>query len=78
MPMPRTGCVRDLSRPHILRLGCLIAVVLRRSTQGFFLDPITIRPIIGGVDVFAFALALQNLLWGVGQPIAGMIADRFG
>ena len=31
-----------------------------------------------GRDVFAFALALQNLLWGIGQPIAGMIADRFG
>jgi MFS family permease len=28
--------------------------------------------------VFAFALAVQNLLWGVGQPFAGMIADRFG
>jgi MFS family permease len=29
-------------------------------------------------DVFAFALALQNLLWGIGQPLAGIIADRFG
>ncbi len=31
-----------------------------------------------GRDVFAFALALQNLLWGIGQPLAGIIADRFG
>ena len=31
-----------------------------------------------GRDVFAFALALQNLLWGLGQPFAGAIADRFG
>ena len=31
-----------------------------------------------GRDVFAFALAIQNLLWGVGQPFAGAIADRFG
>jgi MFS family permease len=31
-----------------------------------------------GRDVFALALGLQNLLWGVGQPIGGMIADRFG
>ena len=23
-------------------------------------------------------LAIQNLLWGVGQPFAGAIADRFG
>ena len=28
--------------------------------------------------VFGLALAIQNLLWGFGQPIAGAIADRFG
>jgi MFS family permease len=28
--------------------------------------------------VFAFALAVQNLLWGAAQPVAGAIADRFG
>jgi MFS family permease len=28
--------------------------------------------------VFALALAIQNLVWGIGQPIAGAIADRFG
>ena len=31
-----------------------------------------------GRDVFAFALAVQNLLWGMAQPVAGAIADRFG
>jgi MFS family permease len=29
-------------------------------------------------ETFAFAIALQNLLWGASQPIAGMLADRFG
>ena len=28
--------------------------------------------------MFSLALAIQNLLWGVGQPFAGAIADRFG
>ena len=28
--------------------------------------------------MFGLALAIQNLLWGIGQPIAGAIADRFG
>jgi MFS family permease len=28
--------------------------------------------------VFAFALAIQNLLWGVFQPFAGAVADRYG
>jgi MFS family permease len=31
-----------------------------------------------GRDVFGLALAAQNLLWGLGQPFAGAIADRFG
>ena len=29
-------------------------------------------------ETFAFAIAVQNLLWGLGQPFAGAIADRFG
>jgi MFS family permease len=36
------------------------------------------REFAWGRDVFGLALALQNLLWGLGQPIAGAIADRFG
>ena len=31
-----------------------------------------------GRDVFGLAIALQNLLWGLGQPFAGAVADRFG
>jgi len=29
-------------------------------------------------ESFAFAMAIQNLAWGVAQPFTGMIADRFG
>jgi MFS family permease len=31
-----------------------------------------------GRDVFSGAVAIQNLLWGIGQPFAGAVADRFG
>jgi MFS family permease len=31
-----------------------------------------------GRDIFGLAIALQNLLWGLGQPFAGAVADRFG
>ena len=48
-----------------------------RSTLGLFLTPLS-QANGWGRDVFALALALQNLLWGVGQPFAGAIADRFG
>src|SRR5215472_11287071 len=63
----------------IIGFGCLIAMVSfgTRSSLGFFLAPLS-NANHWGRDVFAFAVALQNLLWGVGQPFAGVIADRFG
>jgi MFS family permease len=63
----------------IIGCGCLIALMSfgPRSSLGFFLSPLS-NANHWGRDVFAFALALQNLLWGIGQPLAGMIADRFG
>lgn len=48
-----------------------------RSTFGFFLQPMSME-FSWGRDVFALAVAIQNLLWGVGQPFAGAVADRFG
>jgi MFS family permease len=63
----------------IIGFGCLISLLSfgPRSTLGFFLTPMSTEN-HWGRDIFAFALALQNLLWGIGQPLAGMIADRFG
>src|SRR5262245_30546408 len=48
-----------------------------RSALGFFIQPMS-RDFAWGRDVFGLALAVQNLLWGLGQPFAGAIADRFG
>jgi MFS family permease len=63
----------------IVFCGCLIAVLSfgPRSTLGFFLAPLS-QANGWGRDVFALALALQNLLWGIAQPFAGAVADRFG
>ena len=63
----------------VVGFGCLIAVIAfgPRSTLGFFLTPMS-NANHWGRDVFAFAIALQNILWGIGQPLSGMIADRFG
>ena len=63
----------------IIGFGCLISMMSfgPRSSLGFFLTPMSATN-HWGRDIFAFALALQNLLWGIGQPLAGMIADRFG
>jgi MFS family permease len=48
-----------------------------RSATGLFMQPVS-EANGWGRDVFALAFAVQNLLWGVGQPFAGAIADRFG
>jgi MFS family permease len=59
--------------------GCLIAMIAfgPRSSLGFFLTPLS-QENHWGRDVFSVALAIQNLLWGIGQPFAGGIADKFG
>src|SRR6187455_2709438 len=63
----------------IIICGCAIALLSfgPRSSLGFFIQPMS-KEFTWGRDVFGLALALQNLLWGLGQPIAGAIADRFG
>lgn len=48
-----------------------------RHAAGIFLFPITME--YGwNREVFSFAIALQNLVWGLVQPFVGMIADRYG
>jgi MFS family permease len=63
----------------ILVCGCLIAMLTfgPRSAFGFFLTPMSSAH-GWGRDVFALAFAIQNLLWGIGQPFAGAVADKFG
>src|SRR5258708_5869926 len=63
----------------IVVCGSLIGMLTfgPRSAFGFFMQPMS-HEFGWGRDVFALALAVQNLLWGIGQPFAGAIADRFG
>ncbi len=63
----------------VVAAGCLIAMLTfgPRSAAGFFLLPMS-KDYGWGRDVFGLAIAIQNLLWGVGSPFAGAIADRFG
>ncbi|MGA7310237.1 MAG: MFS transporter [Pseudolabrys sp.] len=63
----------------VVACGCLIAMIAfgPRSSLGFFLTPMS-QEQHWGREVFSMAFAIQNLLWGIGQPFAGGIADRFG
>ncbi|HET8759059.1 MAG TPA: MFS transporter [Solirubrobacteraceae bacterium] len=66
-------------RSVVITAGCLIALITfgARTSFGLFTEPLSD---LRGWDrgTFAFAIAIQNLLWGLGQPAAGAIADRFG
>ncbi|MEI2414721.1 MFS transporter [Orrella sp. JC864] len=48
-----------------------------RHVQGVFLPPMVMAHGWTRED-FALALAVQNLVWGLAQPAAGMVADRYG
>jgi MFS family permease len=63
----------------IVICGSLIGMLTfgPRSSVGFFMQPMSLE-FTWGRDVFALAFAVQNLLWGIGQPLAGAIADKFG
>lgn len=71
---------RSLRNPGaILACGGLILALSLGLRHGFglFLQPISMES-GWGRGVFAFAIALQNLVWGAAQPFAGMLADRIG
>lgn len=63
----------------VIVCGCLISMISfgPRSILGLFLVPIT-ETQGWSREIFALSLAIQNIMWGLGQPIAGAIADRYG
>ncbi|HVE50334.1 MAG TPA: MFS transporter, partial [Casimicrobiaceae bacterium] len=48
-----------------------------RHGFGLFLQPMS-TDLNWGRETFALAMAVQNLTWGITQPIAGMLADKYG
>lgn len=63
----------------LLACACLISLITFgvRSIFGLFTDPVSSTH-AWSREVFALAIALQNLFWGIGQPFAGALVDRFG
>ena len=70
---------RKLSTAQVLACGAMIVTLSMGIRHGFglWLQPITQAQ--GWTrETFAFAIAIQNLAWGVIGIFAGMLADRFG
>ncbi len=74
-----TAPTRPLSAIQVLLCGALIVTLSMGIRHGFglWLQPVTQEQ--GWTrQTFSFAIALQNLSWGVIGVFAGMLADRFG
>lgn len=67
------------SVPFIVFCGCMISMMTfgPRSAMGFFQIPMLAEM---GWDrtTFGLAMAIQNLIWGLGQPFFGALADKRG
>src|ERR687896_153287 len=63
----------------VVLCGCLVALITYglRTSFGLFATPIS-EGRNWSPEVFALAIAIQNIVWGIGQPFAGAIADRYG
>ena len=48
-----------------------------RQSFGMFLQPVVTDLVITR-EIFGLAIAIQNLIWGLAQPFAGMLADKYG
>ena len=73
----------SLGRPGLpifaISCACLISLIAfgPRSAMGFFQLPM-LQDTGWDRTTFGMAMALQNLFWGIGQPLFGIVADKFG
>ena len=63
----------------ILMAGCAILMISFAIRASFGMFQIPIASEFGWMRAdFSLAIAVQNLAWGIGQPIFGALAERFG
>jgi len=74
----RPGTGQNSIAPILVTGSIITALTLGvRATMGLFPDAID-RALDVGIGTVGLTVALQNLVWGLGQPLAGAVADRFG
>ena len=79
MSMSTSGASQKLSITQVLIYGGLMVTLSMGIRHGFGLFNLPITFANGwGRETFALTIALQNLIWGVVQPITGALADRYG
>jgi MFS family permease len=70
---------KGLSMTQVLICGAAIVTLSMGIRHGFglWLQPVTVER-GWSRETFAFALAVQNIAWGIAGPLTGALADRFG
>ena len=69
---------RKQARTILIGTALLLALGMGiRQSFGLFLTPITHDLAVTAAD-FTFALAMQNIVWGLSQALIGALADRIG
>ncbi len=65
--------------PLVIIAGCIIAAIGfgTRGSFGLFTLPVT-EDLGLSREQWGMAMAIQNLVWGIAQPFAGGMADRYG
>jgi MFS family permease len=69
-----------ISQPVMILTGAAVLMSIgmgMRQSLGLFLAPVTHDLAITAAD-FTFAVAVQNIVWGLSQAPVGMIADKWG
>src|SRR5262245_6386149 len=58
--------------------GPIISICMGlRQSLGLFIRPMTLDVGVSAA-AFGFAIALQNIVWGISQPFIGALADKYG
>jgi len=78
LPNPHAGSWTPALILSLVAAGTILSLSMGlRQSLGLFMEPM-VRGTGITVATFGFAMAIQNLAWGIGQPFMGALCDRFG
>ncbi|MEE2997866.1 MAG: MFS transporter [Pseudomonadota bacterium] len=79
--MTSLDSVHNWRTPFVILLAGTTIVFLSlgaRMTFGLWMPDASNELFGGQIEILSLSIALQSLFWGIGTPIAGNIADKFG
>ena len=77
-PMPTPSVTPRAAWTLILVASAVMMITMgARQTSGLFLSPLNTATGLGVASI-SFVMAVAQLMWGVAQPVAGAIADKYG